>query len=82
MGMKTRTAVYCAVAFLSLGSGIIEAQDSLNVHVGLNAKLQYTLNGMSVTPSNRKGVVIFRVDHDGIALWKMSRWKTTFKGRL
>jgi hypothetical protein len=31
--MKTRTAVYCAVAFLSLGSGIIEAQDSLNVRM-------------------------------------------------
>lgn len=57
------------------------AADSINVHVGENAYLQYFLNGKRVRIRG-KGVKLFKIDSDGADNWKMSKWKSVFKDRL
>ncbi len=57
------------------------AKDSIHLHVGNNKRLRYTLNDKKITLPGG-GVKVFRIDHDGIEVWKMSQWKTTFKDRL
>jgi len=58
------------------------AADSLNVHVGYNAILSYTLNGTPLQPSDNKGVAVFRVTRKGVKEWSLAQWKTAFEGRL
>ncbi len=57
------------------------AKDSINLHVGNNNRLKYILNGNKLSlPGN--GVKIFKIDHEGIEVWKMKQWNTVFKSRL
>ncbi len=60
---------------------VFYAKDSLNAHVGDNAHLKYYLNGRRhyIAGDNVK---IFKIDHKGTEIWKMSHWKSVFKGRL
>lgn len=68
--------------FLKAGdSRVFRAVDSLNVHVGHNSVLRYTLNG-SPLPVKGKGVVYYRIDHDGLSYWRYGKWQKTFGGRL
>jgi transcriptional regulator with XRE-family HTH domain len=58
------------------------ARDSINIHIGNNAIVSYTLNGAAITMKNR-GVAIFKIDKKGaITEWKLPRWNAVFKGRL
>ena len=60
---------------------IFYAKDSINLHVGNNNRLKYVLNGNKLSlPGN--GVKIFKIDHEGIEVWKMKQWNTVFKNRL
>lgn len=57
---------------------VFRAGDSLNVLVGQNSNLRYTLNGNPLVPAEHKGVAAFRVDHDEVTRWSQSRWKRVF----
>ncbi len=68
--------------FIRSGSPrVFHAKDSINLHVGNNNRLKYVLNGNKLSlPGN--GVKIFKIDHDGIEIWKMKQWNKVFKNRL
>lgn len=66
----------------STRSRTFRAADSLNVHVGHNTNLSYTLNGAPFEPSDNKGVAVYKVTHKGVKEWSLERWKTVFEGRL
>lgn len=57
------------------------AKDSINLHVGRNSFLRYTLNGKRLK-LNGRGVKIFKIDHNGAKIWKRSKWNSVFKERL
>ena len=57
------------------------ARDSFNVHVGRNSTIQYYLNDKKII-INGKGIRFFKIDHDGIDMWKITQWKKIFKNRL
>jgi transcriptional regulator with XRE-family HTH domain len=60
---------------------VFSAKDSIHLHVGDNKRLKYVLNGNNLSlPGN--GVKIFKIDNEGIEVWKMKQWRETFKGRL
>ncbi|MBD3318142.1 MAG: DUF4115 domain-containing protein, partial [Chitinivibrionales bacterium] len=68
--------------FLKAGdSRVFHAADSLNIHVGNNDILRYTLNGETL-PVKGKGIVYFKVDHDGVTYWRYGKWQEVFGGRL
>lgn len=68
--------------FIKTGSPrLFTAQDSLNLHVGINSFLRYTLNGKRLNISG-SGVKVFKIDHSGVDLWTLSKWNSVFKGRL
>jgi cytoskeletal protein RodZ len=60
---------------------VFYATDSLNVHVGKNSCLKYFLNGKKIRVKGTD-VKCFRVDSKEIEMWKMSKWRSVFKGRL
>jgi len=63
------------------GPRVFRAKDSINLHVGNNNRLKYALNGNKLSlPGN--GVKIFKIDHNGIEVWKRKQWKNVFKNRL
>jgi cytoskeletal protein RodZ len=67
-----------------LGGGdsrVFRAADSLNVHVGNNQVLRYSLNGEPLEVEG-KGVVYFKIDHDGLTYWRYGKWQRVFGGRL
>jgi cytoskeleton protein RodZ len=60
------------------------ARDSLNVRVGKNECMQYTLNGKPLSNSAveaTKGaeIVAFKVDRSGVAAWPPTKWVSVFK---
>jgi len=57
------------------------AKDSINIHVGNNSILKYTLNGKKL-PITGGSVRVFKIDRNGVEIWNMSKWKTVFKDRL
>jgi cytoskeletal protein RodZ len=60
---------------------VFKAKDSLNLHVGINSLMRYTLNGKRLNIRG-SGVKFFKIDHDGVKLWTLSKWNSVFKGRL
>ena len=60
---------------------IFNAKDSINLHVGNNSIMTYRLNGKKISLGGG-GVKIFKFDHNGVDLWKKSKWNSVFKGRL
>lgn len=60
---------------------VFAARDSFNVHVGNNANLRYTLNGKPLTTIKGKGVITFRIGHNGAEVWSLRKWMKVFKGR-
>ncbi|MGD9201430.1 MAG: helix-turn-helix domain-containing protein [Chitinispirillia bacterium] len=60
---------------------IFMAKDSFNVHVGRNSMLQYSLNDEKIIVRG-KGIKFFKIDHNGIDMWKITQWRKTFKNRL
>lgn len=68
--------------FIRTGSPrVFKAKDSINLHVGNNSIMRYTLNGKRLNMS-RGSVKIFKIDHKGVEIWKLSKWNSVFKGRL
>ncbi len=57
---------------------VFRAKDTLNVLVGQNSNLRYTLNGNPLVPAENKGVAVFRIDHEDVTRWSQSRWKRVF----
>jgi hypothetical protein len=59
------------------------AHDSLNVHVGINGQLKYTLNGKPLYVKG-KDIAIFKISkHDSYPeMWNLAKWSTVFKGRI
>ncbi len=57
------------------------ARDSLNIHVGNNRLMKYTLNGEPLKVKGR-GVLVFKIDHEGVDMWTLSKWLSVFKGRI
>lgn len=60
---------------------VFRAVDSLNLHVGNNARIRYHLNNKQLNVKGG-GVRTFKIDHNGVEAWKMSQWKKIFKNRL
>jgi cytoskeletal protein RodZ len=54
------------------------ARDSLNVHVGNNAYLRYTLDGKPLSPVKTQGVATFKIDKRGVHVWQLAQWKSVF----
>ncbi len=60
-------------------SKTFRAQDSINIRVGRNAVMHYTLNGDRISPVSKAGVAVFKINPSGdISVWSLSRWKRTF----
>jgi hypothetical protein len=59
-------------------SRTFSARDSLNVHVGNNALLRYTLDGKPFSPVKTQGVATFKVDKQGVHIWQLAQWKSVF----
>ena len=59
------------------------AHDSLNVHVGINGQLKYTLNGKPLYVKG-KDIAIFKISkHDSYPeMWNLAKWSTVFKGSI
>lgn len=57
------------------------AKDSINLHVGINSFMRYTLNGRRLSVSGN-GVKVFKIDHNGVENWTLSKWNSVFKDRL
>ncbi len=57
------------------------ARDSLNIHVGNNRRLSYTLNGDPLKVKG-KGVLVFKIDHEGVDMWTLSKWWSVFQERI
>jgi cytoskeletal protein RodZ len=53
------------------------ALDSINIHIGNNEIVKYTLNGRSTTISGT-GVVVFKIDKGGVHPRTMEEWNSTF----
>ena len=60
---------------------VFYAADSINVHVGENTHLKYFSNGKKLKVKG-KGVKFFRIDSDGMTMWKKAKWKSVFSKRL
>jgi cytoskeletal protein RodZ len=56
------------------------AQDSLNVHVGVNEAVSFTVNGQQVNIPG-SGVISFKVDHNGVTTWSLDKWNSVFRER-
>lgn len=68
--------------FIQVGeSKVFYARDSLNIHVGRNSTTRYFLNGEPLEVKGR-GIKMFKIDHQGVELWKLSKWRRVFKNRL
>ena len=68
--------------FIRVGSPkTFHARDSINLHVGRNSFMRYILNGKKLSLGGG-GVRAFKIDHNGVETWQMSKWKSVFKGRL
>lgn len=57
------------------------ARDSINIHVGNNSVMKYTLNGKRL-PITGGSVRVFKIDHTGVEFWNMTKWKSVFRDRL
>ncbi len=59
------------------------ARDSLNVHVGNNADLKYTLNGKPLY-IKAKNVAVFKIGRGDPKpdMWNLTKWTAVFKDRL
>lgn len=60
---------------------VFRAADSLNVRVGQNANLRYTLNDEPLVPAQHKGVAVFRITDEGVTRWSIRTWDRTFASR-
>jgi cytoskeletal protein RodZ len=61
----------------------LTARDSINIHVGNNRLLDYTLNGKPM-PLNTTDVAIFKIGKSTLQpeLWNLAKWNLIFKNRL
>jgi cytoskeletal protein RodZ len=61
----------------------LTARDSLNIHVGNNRLLEYTLNGNPMK-LNTTDVAIFKIGKPSLQpeLWNLAKWNLIFKNRL
>lgn len=60
-----------------------EAQDSINVHVGNNSAVQFTLNGERIRSLSGSSIAMFKVDNTGtVDQWTLSKWQNVFANRI
>ncbi len=59
---------------------VFNAVDSFNLRVGNNNHLRYSLNGESIKVPG-SGVTAFKVDHEGVEKWTLTKWNRVFQGR-
>jgi cytoskeletal protein RodZ len=58
----------------------LKARDSINLYVGINQNVKYTLNG-KVEKIIGSGIVVLKVDRTGIHARTIAEWKAAFSGR-